>query len=31
MAGEGSGLPADRVRVDTDNRTSAALVMPQPH
>jgi hypothetical protein len=31
IAVEGSGLPAYLVRVDTDTRTSAALVMPQPH
>jgi hypothetical protein len=31
IAVEGSGLPAYLVRIDTDTRTSAALVMPQPH
>lgn len=31
IAVQGSGLPAYLVRVDTDTRTSAALVMPQPH
>ena len=31
IAVAGSGLPAYLVRIDTDTRTSAALVMPQPH
>lgn len=31
IAVEGSGLPAYLLRIDTDTRNSAALVMPQPH
>ncbi len=31
IAVEGSGLPVYLVRIDTDTRNSAALVMPQPH
>jgi hypothetical protein len=31
IAVEGSGLPVYLVRIDSDTRNSAALVMPQPH
>jgi len=31
IAEDGSGLPVYLVRIDTDTRNSAALVMPQPH